>query len=130
MLRRLQELTALSEATAAFGFFQEVESYADPGKFQDEFSSLYEQITKMKKVMKHPKWLEWMRMTERNTDAVVTEAARTAIEAITQLEDALRAIEGEFDRLSLGTGTSEEDEPALEPEPEVKPEPERKGKKK
>jgi hypothetical protein len=99
-LKHLKNLTTLNEA--GNGFFSEAKQYSDSGEFTDEFYDLFAQVTKMKKVMKHPKWIEYMRATDRNSDTMTEGSARDAIKAITDLEDNLKDIDREFDRLNMG----------------------------
>lgn len=99
-LKHLKELTSLTEAVRGPGFFQEARSYSDSGEFTEEFYELFAQVTKMKKIMKHPKWLDWMQMTDRNFDSNTEDPAKQAIHAIVDLENALTDIDREFDRLN------------------------------
>lgn len=94
-----KHLKELTEAVTGHGFFQEARLYSDSGEFKDEFYELFAQVTKMKKVMKHPKWLEYMKATDRNFDADTEGPAKSAIRAVTDLEDALTEIDRQFDRL-------------------------------
>jgi len=96
-LKHLQELTNINEATSG-GFFTEAKGYSDSGEFTDEFYDLFAQVTKMKKVMKNPKWLEYMKMTDFNMSTETQGLARDAIKAIVALEASLQAIDKEFDR--------------------------------
>ena len=95
-LKNLKEMMMIKEAGA--GFFSEAKQYSDSGEFTDEFYDLFAQVTKMKKVMKHPKWLDYMKATDRNTSSATEGSAKDAIRAITDLEDALHTIDREFDR--------------------------------
>lgn len=95
-LKHLKEMTILAEAGA--GFFSEAKQYSDSGEFTDEFYDLFAQVTKMKKVMKHPKWVEYMKASDRNLGTSVEGSARDAVRAITDLENALIDIDREFDR--------------------------------
>jgi hypothetical protein len=99
-LKYLKELTSLTEAVRGPGFFQEARSYSDSGEFTEEFYELFNQVTKMKKIMKHPKWLDWMESTDRNADTNTEGHARDAIRAIVDLEAALTDIDHEFDRMN------------------------------
>lgn len=100
-LTNLKEMMIIKEAGP--GFFSEAKQYGDSGEFTDEFYDLFAFVTKMKKVMKHPKWLDYMKATDRNSTDSETEApAREAIKAIVDLEDALQAIDREFDRMNKG----------------------------
>ncbi len=103
-LKHLKTLTTLNEATSGHGFFQEAKQYTDSGEFTDEFYDLFTQVTKMKKVMKNPKWVEYMRTTDRNFSASTEASARTAIKAVTELEDALTDIDRELDHVNGGDG--------------------------
>lgn len=95
-LKHLQELTQINEANG--GFFTEAKGYSDSGEFTDEFYDLFTQSTKMKKVMKNPKWIEYMRLTDFNMGTSTVDLARDAIKAIVALEAALQAIDKEFDK--------------------------------
>lgn len=96
-LKHLQELTNLNEA--AGGFFTEAKGYSDSSEFTAEFyGELFTQVTKMKKVMKDPKWVDYMKMADFTNDTHTEGHARTAIRAIIALEAALQAIDKEFDR--------------------------------
>lgn len=97
-LKKLQEMVLIKEAGP--GFFSEAKQYSDVGEFTDEFYDLFAQVTKMKKVMKHPKWMEYMKAMDRNNDANVEGSARDAIKAITDLEDNLVDIDRAFDRMN------------------------------
>jgi hypothetical protein len=98
-LTHLREMTGLTEA-AGPGFFSEAKQYNDSGEFTDEFYDIFAQVNKMKKVMKHPKWMEFMKATDRNSDASLTGPAKDAISAVTDLENALIDIDREFDRVN------------------------------
>lgn len=99
-LKYLKELSALVEVTGSGpGFFSEAKQYSDSGEFTDEFYQLFEQVTKMKKIMKHPKWIEYMKATDRNYGTNTEGAAREAIGHIASLEDALHTIDREFDQV-------------------------------
>ena len=97
-LKQLQELTQFNEASG--GFFTEAKGYSDSGEFTDEFYDLSTQVTKMKKVMKNAKWLEYMKMTDFNLDSSTQQYGRDAIKAIVALESALQAIDKEFDKVA------------------------------
>lgn len=96
-LKHLQELTSITEATSG-GFFTEAKGYSDSGEFTDEFYDLFAQVTKMKKVMKNAKWLDYMKITDMNLGTSTQESARDAIKAIVALEAALQEIDKDFDR--------------------------------
>jgi hypothetical protein len=100
MLAEAPKNKALNEAVKGPGFFQEARSYSDSGEFTEEFYELFTQVTKMKKVMKHPKWLDWMEMTDRNFGSNVEESAKDAIRAVSALEDALTDIDRAFDTIN------------------------------
>jgi len=95
-LTNLKEMMLIKEA--GHGFFSEAKQYSDSGEFTDEFYDLFAQVTKMKKIMKHPKWIEYMKATDRNMSTMTEGSARDAIKAVTDLEDHLKDIDREFDR--------------------------------
>ena len=97
-LKHLQELTKLTEA--AGGFFTEAKGYSDAGEFTDEFYDLFTQVTKMKKVMKNEKWLNYLKLTDFSQQTSTETSGRDAIKAIVALEAALQAIDKEFDRIN------------------------------
>ena len=105
-LKTLKEMVLINEVGT--GFFSEAKNYGDSGEFTDEFYDLFAQVTKMKKVMKHPKWLEYMKASDRNLGAKTEGSAKDAIKAITDLEDNLHDIDREFDRINGDTGSSDE----------------------
>jgi hypothetical protein len=94
----MTQFVHLKEMVSGPGFFSEAKQYSDSSEFTDEFYSLFEQVTKMKKIMKNPKWLEYMKMADRNLDIATESAARDAIKAVSDLENALHDIDDEFDR--------------------------------
>ncbi len=96
-LKHLQELTNIVEATSG-GFFTEAKGYTDSSEFTDEFYGLFQQTTKMKMVMKNQKWLDYMKMSDMNNDTNTVQYSRDAIKAIVALENALQAIDKEFDK--------------------------------
>jgi hypothetical protein len=96
-LKHLQELTTIVEATSG-GFFTEANGYSDSGEFTNEFYDLFAQVTKMKKVMKNQKWLDYMKMTDFSMSTSTESLARDAIKAIVALENSLQAIDKEFDK--------------------------------
>lgn len=96
-LENLKEMILFNEAGS--GFFSEAKQYSDSGEFSEEFYELFAQVTRMKKVMKHPKWLDYLEAQDRVHDSGVELSGRDAIRAITDLEDALTDIDREFDRL-------------------------------
>jgi len=114
-LKHLQELTHIAEATAG-GFFTEAKGYSDSGEFTDEFYDLFAQVTKMKKVMKNEKWLNYLKMGDINNDTSTQDPARDAIRAILALEDALHAIDKEFDKAN---GHDEQDRLQVDSEDET-----------
>lgn len=107
-LKHLQEFTRIDEAVSGHGFFQEAEQYAKPGDFTDEFYDLLMQITKMKKVMKNPRWLSYMQVSDQRLDTSTAQPAVDAIKAISALEKALTTIDQQFDAVN---GTSSDDSP-------------------
>lgn len=111
-LKHLQELTHIAEATGG-GFFTEAKGYSDSGEFTDEFYDLFALATKMKKVMKNEKWLNYLKMGDMNNDTNTQEHARDAIRAIVTLEAALQAIDKEFDEAN---GHADQDPLRLDPE--------------
>jgi len=109
----LKELVSLNESRPGNGFFQEARQYGDQSEFSDEFYDLLTQITKMKKVMKNPKWIDYMQTFDRQNDSSTEGPAKDAIAAITSLEDALTDIDREFDRASgSGSPVSKSGQPA------------------
>lgn len=107
-LKHLKEMTILHEAGA--GFFSEAKQYSDSGEFTDEFYKMFKAVNDMKAVMKHPKWLEYMKASDRNLGTTVEGAAKDAIRAITDLENALIDIDRDFDRVNMGDGDFDEDD--------------------
>lgn len=107
-LLHLKEMAILAEAGA--GFFSEAKQYSDSGEFTDEFYDMFTQVNKMKKVMKHPKWLEYMKASDRNQGTGVLNPAKNAIRAITDLENALIAIDRDFDKLDDDGGEEPSDD--------------------
>lgn len=97
-LKHLQEFTNINEAASGGGFFTEAKGYSDSGEFTDEFYDLFAQVTKMKKVMKNQKWVDYMKLTDFNMGTSTEDSAREAIKAIVALEAALTQIDKEFDR--------------------------------
>jgi len=108
-LTNLKEMMLIKEAGA--GFFSEAKQYNDAGEFSDEFYDLFAQVTKMKKIMKHPKWMEYMRTLDRTGGSMAVGSAQDAIKAVTDLEDHLKDIDREMDRLSGGSGSRTQEEP-------------------
>lgn len=105
-LESLKEMVLLNEVGP--GFFSEASHYGDHGQFTDEFYDLFTQVQKMKKVMKSPKWVGYMEATDRTQGTMMAGSARDAVKAITDLEDHLRDIDREFDRLNNNSGSKEE----------------------
>lgn len=99
MFKHLKEFTQIDEAVMGAGFFQEAKQYSDADEFFDEFYALFDQVTKLKKVMKAPKWMEWMRASDRDAGTNTEDAAHDAITAVTELEANLSDIDREFDRV-------------------------------
>lgn len=97
MFKNLQEFTQLNEATGA-GFFAEAKGYDNSSDFTDEFYDLFAQVTKMKKIMKNEKWINYMKLTDFNAGTHTEEPARDAIKAVIALEKALNSIDTEFDK--------------------------------
>ena len=95
-LKNLKEMMLIKEVGP--GFFNEAKHYNDSGEFSDEFYDLFMQVTKMKKIMKHPKWVEYMRAFDRENSSNTEASARDVIKAVTELEDNLQDIDREFDR--------------------------------
>ncbi|WP_407307855.1 hypothetical protein [Acinetobacter sp.] len=106
-LKHLQEFTQINEASGG-GFFTEARGYSDSGEFTDEFYDLFAQVTKMKKVMKNQKWIDYMKLTDFNMDTSCETPARDAIKAVVALEDALNQIDREFDHAN-GHSSDEDD---------------------
>lgn len=104
-LNTLKEMMLINEAGP--GFFSEAKNYSDSGEFTDEFYDLFAQVTKMKKVMKHPKWLEYMKASDRTLGTITEGLAKDAVKSISDLEDNLRDIDREFDRINNNSGSSE-----------------------
>lgn len=104
-------MTELNEATG--GFFTEAKGYSDSGEFTDEFYDLFAQVTKMKKVMKNSKWLDYMKLTDFNMSTRTEDHARDAIKAIVALENALSAIDREFDRANGHDGGDENEDEGI-----------------
>lgn len=96
-LENLKQMVLINEA--GLGFFAEAKHYNDASEFSDEFYDLFGQVTKMKKIMKNPKWIEYMRAFDRLHPTSMTErSAKDAIKAITELENNLKAVDTDFDR--------------------------------
>jgi hypothetical protein len=100
-LTNLKEMMLIKEAGP--GFFSEAKHYNDASEFSDEFYDLFAQVTKMKKVMKNPKWIEYMRAYDRMHNTMTEGSAKDAIKAITDLEDHLKDIDREFDNTGSST---------------------------
>ena len=101
-LKNIKEMLLLNEA--GLGFFSEAKQYESSGEFTDEFHDLLALVVKMKTIMKHPKWMEYMRASDRNLDTTVEGAARDAIRALVDLENAFMDIDREFDRANGAEG--------------------------
>ena len=111
----LKELMRITEATSGGGFFTEANGYSDSGEFTNEFYDLFGQVTKMKKIMKNQKWIDYMKLTDFNNDTSTEQHARDAIKAIVALEKCLNEIDAEFDKAN-GHSDSGEDDESLEGE--------------
>ena len=98
-LKHLQEMTQISEATGS-GFFTEAKGYDNSGEFTDEFYDLFQQVTKMKKIMKNQKWIDYMKLTDFNVGGGTNteQPARDAIKAVIALEKALNEIDAQMDK--------------------------------
>ena len=100
-LTRLQELGTITEASIVSedGFFAtEGQHYDDSSTFTDEFYGVCADVQKMKKILKSPKWMNWMKSTDQNFDVEVVPLARDAISALNALDRALAEISHEFDK--------------------------------
>lgn len=107
-LTKLQEMTKINEVTSSGGFFTEARGYSDSGEFTDEFYDLFTQSTKMKKVMKNQKWMDYMKSTDfHSMNSDCQDAAKDAIRAVVALENALQRIDRVFDKIN---GTDEYDD--------------------
>lgn len=113
-LKHLKEFSQITEATAG-GFFTEAKGYSDSGEFTDEFYDLFAQVTKMKKVMKNQKWVDYMKLTDFSMQTSTEDYAREAIKAIVALEAALQGIDRELDRANGHGPEAEELEMELQP---------------
>jgi hypothetical protein len=72
--------------------------YSDSGEFTDEFFGLFDHLNKMKAVIKAPRWLEYMKMTDTNFGTSTVESALSTISALNSLDAALHDIDAEFDK--------------------------------
>ena len=112
-LRHLQELTQSAEAVNGGGFFTEAKGYTDSSEFTDEFyGELFAQVTKMKKIMKNQKWMDYMKLTDFNMGTDAEEPARAAIKAVVELEKALQRIDNEFDKAN-GHGSDDDSDAVI-----------------
>lgn len=102
------------------GFFAaEGQQYNDSTEFSDEFYGLCADVQKIKKIIKSPKWLQYMKTFDQNNNGVECEhPARDAVAAITALDRSLSEIDIEFDKGNGMGSTSKKVEPE-EPDEDV-----------
>jgi hypothetical protein len=82
------------------GQLNEGKDYADSAEFTDEFYSLFDLTTKMKTIMKNPRWMKWMKTTDNNSGVETEDPALGAIDALNNLEAQLRDVDAELDKAS------------------------------
>lgn len=78
---------------------KEAKDYSDSGDFTDEFyGDLHGAVRKVEHIVKAPRWMNYMKMTDVNFGTNTVPAAKALIEALGDLKLALRQIDAEFDK--------------------------------
>lgn len=94
-LSNLKEMTRIKEARQRLT--EASSSYDDSSEFTDEFYTMAQDISKMKKQMKNARWMDWMKSTDSNFGTSTVSVAQKAIDAINALDRAFADLDEQFD---------------------------------
>jgi hypothetical protein len=72
--------------------------YADSAEFTDEFHDLMGKVNDIKRIVKAPRWMDYMVTTDHNFDTSCESAGATVAQAVTALDKAVAALEDEIDK--------------------------------
>jgi len=77
--------------------FEGVSDYSDLSEFTEEFYGMKQQIAKFQGQMKNPRWMKYMKATDRNSGIDSAAPARGALAAIVSLDANFTEIANELD---------------------------------
>ena len=78
----------------------EAKEYSDSSAFSDELFDLKKQVAGIQGVMKNPRWMNWMKITDTNFGTDTQTPASSAITAINSLDAQLSDLDNELDKAS------------------------------
>jgi len=81
--------------------------YGDSADFTEEFYGLHQKVNDIKSVVKSPRWMGWMKITDHNFDTNCEEAGHDVVEATDALSAAFNTLEAEFDKLNAPPAAEE-----------------------
>ncbi len=73
-------------------------SYSDSAEFTDEFYTVMSKVNDIEKVIKHPRWMSYMKTTDTNYGTECEGHAQDAKSAVTALKSAMNNVNEEFDK--------------------------------
>lgn len=93
-LTKLEQLSKTGIINEARGTSGEYDGSAD---FTEEFFDLQQHVIAMKKVMKSPRWIRWMKSTDDNFGTKTVSKSNDVLFALNKLDEALRDLDEELD---------------------------------
>lgn len=76
----------------------EGKNYEDSAEFTEEFYGVVQKVNDIKRVVKAPRFMGWMKVTDHNFDTSCEEMGQAVISAVDALHTAVHTLEAEIDK--------------------------------
>ena len=78
----------------------EAKDYSDSAEFTEEFYTMISKVNDIKRVVKAPRFMNWMKVTDHNFDTNCEQLGRAVVEATDALHQAVNDLEDNLDSAS------------------------------
>lgn len=88
------------EALETLGALLEGKDYADSAEFTEEFYGVVQKVNDIKRIVKAPRFMNWMKVTDHNFDTTCVEGGKAVVAAVDTLHSAINDLESQLDSAS------------------------------
>lgn len=85
------------EALETLGALLEGKDYADSAEFTEEFYGMVQKVNDIKRIVKAPRFMNWMKVTDHNFDTTCVEGGKAVVAAVDTLHSAVNDLESQLD---------------------------------
>jgi hypothetical protein len=85
------------EALETLGTLLEGKDYSDSAEFTEEFYGMISKVNDIKRIVKAPRFMNWMKVTDHNFDTTCVEGGKAVVAAVDALHSAVNDLENQLD---------------------------------